>query len=125
MNEKRNSIRYLSCAEIRIDENQNTRMFLRDISLTGCSITNSPSGFEADAIGDAIAGIYPEADREYNIIIFPEAESGIMSFTLKVELCWSCIQGKLYAAGGIISGYPEGSQYQLFANYLAWQAANI
>jgi hypothetical protein len=123
-NEKRNNVRYSSSAKVRLGENQNIRLFLRDISLTGCSITNSSSGLETDALGDASAGIYPEADREYKIVIFPEAESRAAPFELKVELCWSRIQGKLYVAGGLISGYPEGPQYQLFASYLSWQAAN-
>jgi hypothetical protein len=124
MHEKRNNARYPSSAGIRIGENQNSALFLRDISLTGCSITNSSSGFETDALDDAAGGIYPEADGEYTIFISPEAESGIGPFELQVELCWSRIQGRLYAAGGFISGYPEGLRYQLFANYLAWRAVN-
>jgi hypothetical protein len=124
MSEKRNSVRYLSSARARIGGNQNTRFFLRDISLTGCSISNSSSGLEADAPGGGAEGVYPEADGEDTVFISPEAVSGIEPFELKVELCWSRIQGRLYTAGGLINGCPEGPGYQRFANYLAWLAAN-
>jgi hypothetical protein len=132
MKEKRNSARYPASARIQIGDNQNSALFLKDISITGCSITNSidgrnpvmPDGFEADTLEPAADGAYPEADREYKILVFPETESGIASFELVVELCWSRIQGNLYESGGLISGYPEGKQYQLFADYLAWRVAN-
>jgi hypothetical protein len=132
MKEKRNNIRYPASAQIQISENKNIMLFLKDISITGCSITNSfdglepviMDGLEADALDSAADGGFPEADREYKILIFPETESGIVSFELVVELCWSRIQDKFYDAGGLISGYPEGKQYQLFANYLAWRVAH-
>jgi len=56
MNEKRKNIRYLSSAQIRVAGNEDFVLFLKDISITGCSITNvlsdtnvetgSESGFE-------------------------------------------------------------------------------
>jgi 6-phosphofructokinase len=68
--------------------------------------------------------VYSGAEWEYKIMIIPEAESGVGSFELPVEFCWSRIQDTLYEAGGFICGYPEGTQYQVFANYLAWRAAH-
>jgi hypothetical protein len=128
MEEKRKNVRYPASAQVRI-EKQNITLFLRDISLTGCSITNMPGEIEPKepaGTDDAAAAeeTYPDADGEYKIRIFPEAESGIEPFEVVVELCWSCTQGRHYEAGGLISGCPEGPQYQLFANYLAWQAAH-
>jgi hypothetical protein len=121
--EKRNTLRCPASVQVRIDEKRMIALFLKDISITGCSITSSFGEFEAG--GSAAAEAYPEINREYTILISPEAESGVASFELRVELCWSHIQDGVYEAGGLISGYPKRKQYQFFANYLVWRAANI
>lgn len=120
---KRKNIRYAASARIRINENQNILLFLKDICISGCAITNSTS--DSDKGVRATSGGYPEINREYRMLIIPEIESRVTPFELAVELCWAHTQGKIYEAGGLISGYPEGGQYQLFANYLAWRTAHI
>jgi hypothetical protein len=124
MTEKRNNVRYPASAQVWVSENRNITLFLKDISITGCCITNSFGGFEPDASHPVADGTYPEANEEYKISISPETESGVVSFEMIVELCWSRIQGTVYEAGGLISGYPERGQYQAFANYLAWRTTN-
>jgi hypothetical protein len=101
--------------------NQNTELFLKNLCINGCSITSSTGDF--DTANPKISGSYPEINRECRILILPEVESKVMPFELTVELCWSCIHDGIYEAGGLISGYPEGEQYQSFADYLAWQVA--
>jgi hypothetical protein len=125
MKKNRDDVRYSTFARICIDNNKNSMFFLKDISLTGYSITNTCGELAGPETGDELrAQTYPEMDREYKVLIFPEAESRIGSFELAVEFCWSRIQGIFYEAGGLISGYPGGTQYQLFANYLAWRTAH-
>jgi hypothetical protein len=106
-------------------ENQDLFLFLRDISITGCSITNAEPGSEAKAEN---AGADPgglEANREYKIEIHPETEAKVEPFELAIELSWIRSENGVYEAGGFISGYPKGKRYQLFANYLAWRAASL
>jgi hypothetical protein len=125
MQEKRNTIRYPASAQVQIGEKRKIALLLKDISITGCSLISSSGELEADAGGPVAADAYPEINREYTILISPEAESGVASFELTVEFCWSHIQDGAYEAGGLISGYPKGKQYQFFANYLVWRSANI
>jgi hypothetical protein len=123
MKEKRKNIRYATSTRIRINENQNIILFLKDICVSGCAITNSTGDSDTDV--PEISDGYPEINQEYRMLIIPEIESRVMPFELAVELCWAHTQGKIYEAGGLISGYPEGGQYQSFANYLAWRTARI
>jgi hypothetical protein len=124
MKEKRNNARYPASAQIWVSENRNITLFLKNISITGCSITNSLGGLEPDTADPVADGTYPEANGGYKISIFPETESGVPSFEMIVELCWSRIQDTVYEAGGLISGYPEKRQYQAFADYLAWRTTH-
>jgi hypothetical protein len=124
MKEKRNNKRYPASAQVWINENRNIALFLKDISSDGCCITNSFDGIEPADGGQPAEGTYPEANGEYKIMISPETESGVVSFELIIELCWSHVRDNVYEAGGLICGYPEKEQYQTFANYLAWRTTN-
>jgi hypothetical protein len=125
MQEKRNTVRYPASAQVQIGEERKIVLFLKDISITGCSLISSIGEHKASTGSPAAVNVYPEINREYTILISPEVESGVASFELTVELCWSHIQDGAYEAGGLISSYPKGKQYQFFANYLVWRAANI
>jgi hypothetical protein len=121
MKEKRKNIRYPASAQIRMSEAQSIKLFLKDICINGCAITNSSGGPDPITIVPETAGAYPATNQEYSMLIFPETESGVAPFELTVELYWFHIQNGVYEAGGFISGCPEGKKFQLFADYLAWR----
>jgi hypothetical protein len=139
MKEKRKNVRYLSSAQIRVVGKQDLVLFLRDISTTGCSITNVP-GDTQNKVEDldsqaalAASSIFTlqnkvedlDVNREYKIEIYPETDAGVEPFELVIELSWIRSENGVYEAGGFISGYPKGKRYQQFANYLAWRAASL
>jgi len=139
MNEKRKNIRYLSSAQIRVAGNEDFVLFLKDISITGCSITNvltdthaetgAESGFNNAGTGPDGSENGKAADlavnQEYKIKIYPETDADVEPFELAIELSWIHSENGVYEAGGFISGYPKGKRYQQFANYLAWRAASL
>jgi hypothetical protein len=152
MKEKRKNIRYLSSAQIRVAGNEDFVLFLKDISITGCSITNvltdthaetgpesaannagSGQGGSDSQAALAASSIFTlqnkvadlAANREYTIEIYPETDAGVEPFELAIELSWIRSENGVYEAGGFISGYPKGKRYQQFANNLAWRAASL
>jgi hypothetical protein len=108
--EKRKHARYASSAVIQIG---GQRYSLKDISVSGCCL-RLPAG--ADSL---------ELSREYTATIIAEPDAQAASFDLTVEPCWAQDKEDAHEVGCFITGFPEGKQYQLFADYLAWRISRI
>jgi hypothetical protein len=104
--DKRKFTRYAVSAEILVDGGT---CLLKDISTGGCCI-KCPLNVPELVIG-----------REYKIVLTPEAESQVKPFDLTIEPCWTQDDNAFHEVGCFIVGFP--GEYQSFANYLAWRAA--
>jgi hypothetical protein len=107
---KRNSVRYLSHARVRIPGLFEGEVLLKDLSVTGCCI-------ECTMYVD----IQPGAS--YKIEVIPEAASKIGQFDLMVESRW--VQAGDYSCdvGFSITASPKGRLFQRYVDYLDWRAS--
>jgi hypothetical protein len=110
MNEKRKHIRYTGRAHVRIEDGQ--IYSLKDISVGGCCLR---------CLLDHPVNL--KLAQAYRVTLTPELESQVNPFDMTIEPCWIQDGGDFYEIGCFIAGFPEGKQYQSFADYLAWRVS--
>jgi hypothetical protein len=110
MGEKRKHIRYTALAHVRIEDGQ--IYSLKDISTGGCCLK---------CLLDHPVTL--NLAQDYRITLMPEPEARVEPFAMTIEPCWIQDGGDFYEIGCFITGFPEGKQYQFFANYLAWRVS--
>ena len=108
MGEKRKHVRYATPALVRTEDGQSYT--LKDISVGGCCLR---------CIFDHPVTL--RLAREYRVTLTPESEAQAEPFVMTIEPCWIHDGGGCHEIGCFIAGFPEGKQYQSFADYLAWR----
>ncbi|MDR1373617.1 MAG: PilZ domain-containing protein [Treponema sp.] len=110
MNEKRKHIRYAAPASVHAEDGQ--IYLLKDISIGGCCLRCPPD-----------CSVNLNLAQDCRITLMPEPEAQAEPFDMTVDPCWIQNDDGFREIGCFIAGFPEGKQYQSFANYLAWRTS--
>ncbi|MDR2792781.1 MAG: PilZ domain-containing protein [Treponema sp.] len=111
MFDQRKHRRYRTIALARLPGMFESEIFLKDLSITGCSI-------EAAVFIELTRGVV------YPIEIIPESASKIGRFEVQGEARWVYLHEDSYEAGFMITASPVKKEFQRYIDYLVWRSSS-